>query len=243
MLAAIQSLFGMNKLEIGYKVTSIEVRREAIVKDLDSHLKVMYLSDLHLNGYSSSLVKIVSSIITEEDPDLILFGGDYVDTKSGLSYLSTIFSVASITSDCTAVIGNHDRFFGVRKIAEIAKDNNVKILDSYSPMTMNEIQVGLYASPMRKCDMDLCILLLHEPVDPIIANDFDITLAGHLHGCQFIFWEKNNYLYPGKLFYKNNFTKKYDEQKKSYYFISKGLADTLPIRYNCSRDILVLEIK
>jgi hypothetical protein len=83
----------------------------------------------------------------------------------------------------------------------------------------------------------LSIAVLHEPVSPEkLKHRCHLAFAGHLHGCQFVFWQHGNDLYPGKLFYRNNFIER--RIGRFAYFISRGLGDTLPIRFNCPREIV-----
>jgi uncharacterized protein len=47
-------------------------------------------------------------------------------------------------------------------------------------------------------------------------------------------------LFPGRFFYKWNILEK--QIDGCLYAISKGVGDTLPIRYDCPKDILLVEI-
>jgi predicted MPP superfamily phosphohydrolase len=86
------------------------------------------------------------------------------------------------------------------------------------------------------------LLLAHDPaVFPrAAAAGFDIVLAGHLHGCQCVLWRRGERLYPGAFFYRWNglrFTR-----GASAMVVSRGVADTLPVRYGCPREVVLCEV-
>ena len=79
------------KLEIGYD-QSFEIRRETCVTNCTDNFSVLYLSDLHLNKFSQKIIARVSKTIDELDPTVVLFGGDYMDSKKGLTHLNNLLS-------------------------------------------------------------------------------------------------------------------------------------------------------
>jgi predicted MPP superfamily phosphohydrolase len=229
------------KLDLGYRFTSAIVRKESLRRNISENLNLMYLSYFHFNKFGENLSKFIVDTIELERPDIILFGGDYVDMKNGLQFLETVFSSASKISDCFAIPGNHDYFFGVEKIKEIAKSNNVSWLEESIVYKWADLSIGIDLSVSNLKRNNIEILLLHEPIDiEKISDKYDLAFAGHLHGCQIGLWDKNQYSYPGALFYKNNAKKR--SLWHGLYLISSGLGDTLPIRYNCSKDIILVDI-
>jgi predicted MPP superfamily phosphohydrolase len=82
---------------------------------------------------------------------------------------------------------------------------------------------------------------MHKPTDiKHFAERYNLAFAGHLHGCQFVLWKSNQKLFPGNFFYQFNILESI--KNNCHYFISKGLGDTLPIRYNCKRDLIFIEV-
>ncbi len=231
------------KLEIGYKNT-FEIRNKNLNLGLDNELKIIFISDLHLNGYSETLVYKLIQTVGSQKPDLILLGGDYVDTKKGLYLFEKLCSLLPKNVNKVAIWGNHDRFFGIKRIHPILEKNSIKLIDQDSiqiESSHKKILVSNSFLPDPTTHFDLSIAIVHNPKKlKNLNSSFNLALAGHLHGCQLVLKEKDNKLYPGIWFYPWNFLE--TQIKNVPLLISKGLGDTLPIRYNCPRDIIIITI-
>ncbi|MBL0190281.1 MAG: metallophosphoesterase [Saprospiraceae bacterium] len=230
------------KLEIGYN-HSFEIRKETHVTNCQDNFSVLYLSDLHLNKFSQSISERISATIDELNPTLVLLGGDYVDSQKGLIHLNNLLYSISHRQNIFAIAGNHDYSFGIGEIKKIMIDNNVVWLENKS-FNLNfkntKIKIDGNFLSKEKSTSDFSILLLHKPIHiNKFKDNYNLALAGHLHGSQFVFWKSENKLYPGKFFYEWNILK--TKLNNCQYFISKGLGDTLPIRYNCKRDLLFIQ--
>jgi predicted MPP superfamily phosphohydrolase len=68
----------------------------------------------------------------------------------------------------------------------------------------------------------------------------DLVLAGHLHGCQFVFKEHAERLLPGGWFYSWNCLRR--KVGNCALIVSRGCADTLPFRWNCPREVVVCDL-
>lgn len=230
------------KLEIGYNHT-FEIRKETIFAECKNNFRVLYFSDLHFNKYGGPICDRIIESIRVLNPDVILIGGDLVDSKKGLVYLDKLFSFLSRRENVFVIAGNHDYFFGIESIKDCVTKNNIFWLEKESTkITLKDSSVYISGN-LQKSDEkegDFSILFLHKPINVIKPQNYDLILAGHLHGCQFVFWKSGNALFPGKFFYKWNVLKK--KIVNTSYFISKGLGDTLPIRYNCKRDMLLIDV-
>ena len=232
------------KLEIGYKASTFDVRVEKVFGKVDSQLSIVYLSDLHLTGFSGPMVNNLIVEIKAARPDLVLYGGDYADTKLGYAELRRLFLALSDAIPCAAVMGNHDLFFGKGKVSTAASGADITWVDSSREiLCIKGLRISIERAPNPVPDptADLHILLRHEPIDWSERwAHYDLIVAGHLHGCQFVLFEENDTLYPGAWFYPNNFLRWI--YGNTHYFVSKGLGDTLPIRYNCPRDIILIDL-
>ena len=230
-------------LEIGYN-DSFEVRREHYFSKCKDNFSILYLSDLHLNRFSKNMITKIEKTIAELNPTIVLLGGDYVDTKHGLIYLNYLLAALSFRKNVFAIAGNHDYFFGLNKIKTLMLNNNVIWIENDSfNFKINEtsLQIDGIKVNSKKSIADFSILLLHKPINiRLFQKNYNIAFAGHLHGCQFVFWQSKDKLFPGFFFYKWNILKK--KLNDCHYFISKGLGDTLPIRFNCKKDVLFVEI-
>jgi len=103
-----------------------------------------------------------------------------------------------------------------------------------------QLDGGRPAAPLP--DTDFSILCLHKPMDVVkVAHRYKLIFAGHLHGGQVVLWSGEKGLYPGRLFYKWN--RLSADFGNCQYLISRGLGDTLPIRYNCKKEAILVEIR
>lgn len=231
-------------LEIGYN-HGFEIRNEVYFTAVKSEISVMYLSDLHFNKFSNKVVTDLIETINKINPTIILLGGDFTDSKKGLVQFENLLNGITNRKHIYAIAGNHDYFFGINKIKEICLQNNINWIEKTQvviELTSLKILIDGNIVTENNLVYDLAILCLHKPIETKnLKRSYHLIFAGHLHGSQFVFWKKNESLFPGKWFYKWNILKQ--TNLNSLYLISKGLGDTLPIRYNCKKDILLVTIK
>ncbi len=234
------------KLEIGYNA-SFEIRKEVYFSDrCATGFSVLYLSDLHLNRAGGNLVQALIATLKLLDPSIILFGGDYVDSRAGLVHLQTLLKALAGRKHLFAIGGNHDSFFGAALLQEMFLAHNVSWLrEQPSTICLGSAKIEIspdFKAPVSPEAPDFSILLLHRPV-PLekFQERYELAFAGHLHGCQAVLWKRKESLFPGRLFYRWNRLKAAGGACR--YYISKGLGDTLPIRYNCKKDLLFVTVK
>ncbi|ABG57695.1 metallophosphoesterase [Cytophaga hutchinsonii] len=232
------------KLEIGYN-HPFEIRKERYESDHVCNFSVLYISDLHLTVFSKDICTRLSKCIQELNPTIIILGGDYIDCRNGWDYLSTFFKFLSARKNVFSIAGNHDYFYGIDEIKKLIESNNIHWLENQSAVVnIQEYNILLTGNNETQSSIpaDFNILCLHKPVSlDAFKIPYHIAFAGHLHGCQCVFWQNENGLYPGRFFYTFNFLRR--QVKNCLYLISKGLGDTLPIRFNCKKDIIFVEIK
>src|ERR1700760_26919 len=95
------------KLEIGYDLP-FEIRRYALAVEQLAGLRIVYASDFHYNSRSRNRAAETGSTITRLQPDIVLLGGDYVDSPGGLSSLQHFLDHLPDVKYIIAVPGNHD---------------------------------------------------------------------------------------------------------------------------------------
>ena len=223
-------------LEIG-KNTSFVVREEFI--HACSSLKAVFLSDFHFTKHSKAFANDLAESLNRINPDLILFGGDYFDSKKGRDVFTYLISL--INKPIIGVVGNHDKFMRIDKKFIQKSYPNFEWLNEKRTLEINGKKV-LISSKENEEFADIQICLVHNPKEFKKAKkNFHCYLAGHLHGSQFVFWKKDHSLFPGKFFYKWNIDKGFINSAP--VIINRGLGDSLPIRFNCPKEIVVLNFK
>ncbi len=85
------------------------------------------------------------------------------------------------------------------------------------------------------------ILCAHDPriFPAAIAAGYDLALAGHLHGGQCVLAERAGRLYPAIWFGKWHGLR--FREQDTIMLVSRGAADTFPIRFNCPREVILCE--
>lgn len=231
------------RLEIGLD-HPVSLRQTTIVAHCMARIRVLYLSDFHLRKRSNPFVTRLIATVGNLCPDLILLAGDYVESKAGLLELLRLAKAFTGFASVFAIAGNHDYYFGIEKIrASLANAGVAWIDQSSATITIQGIRIRIDGGkPQPAPDKaDLAILCLHKPMDiETCAAHYRLAFAGHLHGGQIVLKSTERGLYPASLFYK--WARREASTNGCIYLISTGLGDTIPLRYNCSREIIIVDV-
>jgi uncharacterized protein len=197
------------------------------------NLRVLYISDLHFSRWARHILVQVLDICEEISPDVILLGGDMVDHSTGIRLLTEF--VQSQTCPVYAIHGNHDELVGLDKVQDCITSSGGHWLNKPIPIHRNLTISGI----PEKTDAPYSILCTHDPAifpDAVQAG-YTLTLAGHLHGGQVIVKKYNNRFYPGAFAYQWN--GELFKSGNTTLIVSKGVHDTIPIRWNCQREVIL----
>lgn len=222
-------------------------------------LKVVFASDFHLKKNESQKLKKIVKKINSQNPDIVLFGGDFANCPS---YKCTLHpkKIAEEIGNIKAkygvysTLGNHDYWLDANAIRQSLTQCNVTVLinqnscinisnnrklcisglDCFSPSEddINEI-LKQHHSPT--------ILLSHSPdVFPEVPDFVDLILAGHTHGGQI------NIPFYGPIFVPSDYGTKYAagliKEKNKKMIVSKGIGtSSIHIRFNCLPEIVVID--
>ena len=167
-------------------------------------LRVAFLSDLHAGSFmnGADLLRICERVASEE-PDLVLFGGDLINTREReLLLYRDALKVLSPRLGMYAVPGNHDHFWGkdIGLWTAFLQDCGVQVLRNRGVrIEHNGGSLWLCGvDDLTEGDPDLrealagrgpdepALLLSHHPdfFFEAVAADVDLTLSGHTHGGQ-----------------------------------------------------------
>jgi predicted MPP superfamily phosphohydrolase len=72
------------------------------------------------------------------------------------------------------------------------------------------------------------------------ATGFDVVLAGHLHGGQLVLFESGGRLYPYAWIDRWNGLR--FDLPGTTLVVSRGVADALPLRVRCPREVVLCEL-
>ncbi len=184
------------------------VRREVKIDGwLKEHhgLKIAFFADTHLleSNIREEPFSALPALLAKEKPDLILLGGDTVDTPARMRELEGLFVnwvAAFPATPCGiyAVLGNHDLNMKKQVLAMLKKakinvlcDSGTEIMFNGKPFrllgSMEENNEKAYIHPpflelVKKSTP--CIVVTHRPVSfRFLPSDQPmLILAGHTHG-------------------------------------------------------------
>ena len=226
----------------------IHIRRETLnLFAGEENLSILQITDIHL-WFSTKVLKQLLLIINQEKPDVIVLTGDYYDLPQGARNFRKFLLEISQTNRVLFITGNHDVLWGKNVSSLLLNIPKVHYVEGFifTHRTKKGNTFNFTSWENRKLlpmDLSKNILLIHNP-EEILENELQgvhLLFAGHLHGCQFIFFKlKDGSNFPGNLYYKQCADRK--KIKNTTLIVSKGLGDTLPLRWNCPKEVVLVTI-
>lgn len=223
-------------------------------------IKIVYASDFHIApGHKKRLQKIIEEI-NNQNPDLVLLGGDYVKghkAKSSMPIKDIAEELKKIKSKygTFGIMGNHDWYLDGKKIVSALNEVNIKILQNENvsvKIADKEVCIaGIEDMYTRQPDLKKAllsckkpvILLSHEPdIYPDVPKNVCLTLAGHMHGGQVRLPLIGALIVPSPMGVK--YAQGYFEEKGRKMIVSSGLGTSLlPLRFNTIPEIVIIEFE
>jgi predicted MPP superfamily phosphohydrolase len=229
---------------------SLTIRHESVrCPGSGGGLRLAHLSDLHVR-WSSKRLDEVRDILGHECPDVVVFTGDWFDTPRG-AQLCTAFlqQVAAVRPVCW-ISGNHDHWHGCGPLEALRSVPGAFCVDdapwSFETADGHRIEFMSWRSHLSAPPRErgLRVVLLHNPEDIDAARlaGCDLLLAGHLHGGQFIFRRhRDGSFFPGNLLYR--WCRDRCDVHSTTIIISRGLGDTLPLRFRCPHEVVMVTLE
>lgn len=228
-----------------------------------SGLKVVFAGDLHIRpNQEKRLVEIIEKI-NAQNPDLILFAGDFAaghDLKSSLDFKVYASQLKELHAKygVYSVMGNHDYWADYDDIKEMLEGVGIKVLaNSNEHLTLDNGKTiyiaGVDDLQTKTPDIDKAlkgaeenptIFLTHSPdvfIDVPIGN-VKLTLAGHVHGGQIRIPFVGALIIPSK--YGDKYSHGLIVEDGRRMIVTKGIGTSiLPVRFNCVPEIVVINFK
>ena len=132
-------LYGLSKGKYRYTVERIQLAFKDLPKSFDGY-KIVQISDIHAGSFDS-IEQVEKGVekLNEQEPDLILFTGDLVNSnKDEVNPYIPVFSKLKAKDGKFAVLGNHD-YYGTYDI-ESDQDKNTywdDFMNKYQQMGFN----------------------------------------------------------------------------------------------------------
>ncbi|MGD9624131.1 MAG: metallophosphoesterase [Arcobacter sp.] len=229
-----------------FQVVNIEIEDKKL-----ENLKILHLSDLHINKKTSEkkILELVD-FCNNLEFDFCVITGDIIDTK--VKFIKKQLEILNfLKKEVFYISGNHDLFYGLEDLKKeltnfIFMDNNTKefiykneiihlagIPDRFSKFFKikreeKKIKEFLQNSPS--------IFISHQPKDYKIALNSNLFLCGHTHGGQiypFHYLVRLVQPFLAGLFYKN----------KTAIYVNKGIGTWgVDFRFKANAEISLLKL-
>jgi predicted MPP superfamily phosphohydrolase len=215
------------------------VRHEHVRLGLATPVRILYASDLHLGRWwTRAVVGQLFDAARQTAPDLILLGGDLADNRRGLPLLRLCVRRLAAVAAVHAVPGNHDARAGLDRVRAAVCAAGGHWLPERPIDHPVRIDGRLDPSPF---DRPRLLCAHHPGVFPAAAAaGYSLVLAGHLHGGQCVLMRRHGRLYPAAWLYRWHGLR--FVEAGAVMLVSRGAADTLPLRFNCPREVVLCEI-
>lgn len=248
----------------GNQVLTIRLQEKQVVlprlpSALDG-LRIAHLTDLHMSGrLTPAFFNQVVDKVNSAGADLVAITGDIVEGDEFLDWLAPTLGRLESRFGAYYVLGNHDRRATEAKLRTALADagltnvggscRQVTIRSTPVILAGNELPWYKPAADVSSCPSESPagrpprILLAHSPDQFKWAqtNDFDLMMAGHLHGGQFRLPLLGAITSPsihGVRYVAGLFT-----AGNTVMHVSRGVSSLTPIRFSCPPEIAVLTLR
>jgi predicted MPP superfamily phosphohydrolase len=223
----------------GGLVQALHIRRETVQLGLSRPVRLLYASDLHLGRrWNRAVPEQLRQAGAETAPELILLGGDLADNAAGLAALQECVRALARVAPVHAVPGNHDRRPGVEAVRAAVEAGGGFWLLERSIDTPVRIEGRVDPAPHEEPR----VLCTHQPGEfpAAVAAGYALVLAGHLHGGQCVWFTRQGRLYPAAWLHRWHVLRYVEGD--AVLLVSRGVADTLPLRFRCPREVILCEV-
>lgn len=222
-----------------------------------SGLKIVFAADFHIAPNDTNRLNKIITAIKNEQPDLIILGGDYVkghQKSSAMPVRQIAQQLATLQTPLGiyAVIGNHDNWYGKKEVLDALTEYGIVVLDnSNHRLNINKHYLFLAGvSDMATDTPDLSaalantsspvILISHSPDIFPESPETTLTLAAHTHGGQINLPFLGAPIVPSK--YGQRYNKGIIKENGKTMIVTQGLGTSiLPIRFNCPPEIVIIK--
>lgn len=208
-------------------------------------LRVLHLSDLHIENLSISATEIYERFKNEKF-DLIALTGDFLDRKRSIPKLVPYLEALNKLNPqfgIYAVFGNHDYVLRKQhfvKLKDTLINNGVKVMQNeHEAITVEGERVniiGIDDFSTKRSDLAKSYTGITEGYNLVLTHDpnivlhmkeyhYDYLLSGHFHGGQ-IHWPKPYHLVKMGKLVRLNMVKGLHQYQGKRFYISEGLGQT-----------------
>lgn len=227
-------------------------------------VRIALITDLHSCYYGENQRFLIEAV-QQEQPDLVLFGGDIADDVIPHDNTRAVIEVLGAQYPCYYVSGNHEYWSReIEDIKQMFRDNGIMVMEGDTDrVTIGDTTVNIsgiddpdggktaFFNQLDEVGSKLdeetfTVLLSHRPeqIDAYLEYRFDLILSGHAHGGQ---WRipglLNGLLAPDQGFFPRYAGGLYPFEEQ-VMIVSRGLAkeSTRVPRFFNHRELVIVDI-
>jgi predicted MPP superfamily phosphohydrolase len=260
-LALLASGVGAGMLVYGALVESKRLvleRKTLPLKDWPEDLegfRVAVISDLHLRDrFSEELAERAVALALDQNPDVIVLPGDFVDywkSASDAMLRRVLAPLAARAEDTLAVPGNHDYRCGdIDRLAAVLDEVGIRLLRNDKVRVRGITWLGLDSAVEGMArpgavtlgpDDRPCVALWHEgDLVAMLPDGCALQISGHSHGGQ---WRFPGGFTPMHSFLGKRYPRGWYPDTETPLYVSRGVGTTgPPTRFNCPPEVSLLTL-
>lgn len=168
-------------------------------KPLTQPLRIVAVSDVHLGyGTDKKALKRYVELINEQQPDIILIGGDLIDNSTKPvreQHMQQELSQLKAPQGIYMALGNHEYISGIEECAALLGQTPIRLLRDSVARLQNGVQIigrddrtNRHRKPLEhlleECDKSMPIIVIdHQPYHLSEADSLgiDLQFSGHTH--------------------------------------------------------------
>jgi len=257
-LPFVLAVHGASAGQLWTRVERLEMALRGLGAGLEG-LRVVQLSDLHAGGLvGERRLNRIAAKVTKLRPDLIVVTGDIVNSSPLEAELAgQVLGKLEAPFGVWACLGNHDHFVDGDAVAKVLERHGIQVLRNRGEVirrgdgalwlagvddtwtSSDDLEAALAGKP----EGIPTLLLAHDPNlwPQAVAKNVEWTLSGHTHGGQVGLVK----LHPSLSFARliTPFVAGLYRQGLSALYVSRGTANTLPLRLGAPTEVSVFELK
>jgi predicted MPP superfamily phosphohydrolase len=225
-------------------------------------LRIAFLSDFHVGSHTDDVARL-QRIVAEtaaHKPDLVLFGGDFVNMlafgggRVPPQRIARILGGLTAPLGSVAILGNHDYEYGAEAVAAALRDQNIVVLDDARwGVTHGDFAFDIAGIPDARVERDTAhallasltrpsLILMHDPYwFAHVPQGPHFALAGHTHGGQISLPLIGPFTNKSRA--PLRWTYGHIVEHGRQLFVTSGLgASGLPIRVGTRPEIVVIDV-
>jgi predicted MPP superfamily phosphohydrolase len=235
-------------------VTHVQIRSAKLVEGAGP-VRIVLVSDLHSDD-KPRLEERLPDIVARENPDVILFAGDCVNSIEGLPVFKKCMTRLAELAPTFGIRGNWDvafwrnlDLFGGTGVSELdGRDIDLEIrgaaVSIYGMAVGHEAQIDKVLGQMPVGVFTLFLFHYPDEIDAVSSHGIDLYCAGHTHGGQV------SLPWYGALITLSRFDKRYESglyrQGKTQMYVNRGIGmeggHAPRVRFCARPEVTVIEI-